>query len=216
MGKLLEQRNRALDDINAGRTVKKIRDLESRVRELEEENARLKDNHEAACVIIADMHAAAIGEVTGPKLGVVKDVADVRAQLAASQAYAEQLRKALGKFRDDVLFRIGSSSPYRNVAKEYFEYIRPILSLPTDTSALDAYVAEKVKISRDIDEKQIAYLFEERSLLTRQRDNLLAQVNLAVTALESIAGRRMFIDNLASNVDIAVMTLDAIKESEEN
>ena len=42
MGKLLEQRNRALDDINAGRTVKKIRDLESRVRELEEENARLK------------------------------------------------------------------------------------------------------------------------------------------------------------------------------
>ena len=52
--------------------------------------------------------------------------------------------------------------------------------------------------------------------MTRQRDNLLAQVDLAVKALESIAGRRMFIDNLASNVDIAVMTLNAIKESEEN
>ena len=39
---------------------------------------------------------------------------------------------------------------------------------------------------------------------------------LAVEALEAIAGRRMFIDSLASNVDIAVMTLDVIKESEEN
>ena len=170
-----------------------IEQLTARVRELEEENARLIGRP--------------IPLSTWQKM---------EQQLAASQLHAEQLRKALGKFRDDVLFRIGSSSPYRNVAKEYFEYIRPILSLPTDTSALDAYVAEKVKISRDIDEKQIAYLFEERSLLTRQRDNLLAQVNLAVTALESIAGRRMFIDNLASNVDIAVMTLDAIKESEEN
>ena len=46
MGKLLEQRNRALDDINAGRTVKKIRDLESRVRELEEENESLKRDAE--------------------------------------------------------------------------------------------------------------------------------------------------------------------------
>ena len=57
-------------------------------------------------------------------------------------------------------------------------------------------------------------LKEQIATLTRQRDNLLAQVNLAVNALECIAGRRMFIDNLASNVDIAVMTLDAIKESE--
>ena len=122
MGKLLEQRNRALDDINAGRTVKKIRDLESRVRELEEENARLIGRP--------------IPLSTWQKM---------EQQLAASQLHAEQLREVLGKFRDDVLFRIGCSSPYRNVAQEYFEYIRPILSLPTDTSALDAYVSEKVK-----------------------------------------------------------------------
>ena len=55
----------------------------------------------------------------------------------------------------------------------------------------------------------IEALEQELATITKQRD-------LAVNALESIAGRRMFIDNLASNVDIAVMTLDAIKESEEN
>ena len=52
-------------------------------------------------------------------------------------------------------------------------------------------------------------LKEQIATLTHQRD-------LAIKALESIAGRRMFIDSLAGNVDIAVMTLDVIKESEEN
>ena len=53
----------------------------------------------------------------------------------------------------------------------------------------------------------IEALEQELATITKQRD-------LAVNALESIAGRRIFIDNLASNVDIAVMTLDAIRESE--
>ena len=55
----------------------------------------------------------------------------------------------------------------------------------------------------------IEALEQELATTTKQRD-------LAIKALESIAGRRMFIDSLASNVDIAVMTLDVIKESEEN
>lgn len=45
-------------------------------------------------------------------------------------------------------------------------------------------------------------------------EDIAKQRDLAVEALEAIAGRRIFIDNLASNVDIAVMTLDTIKESE--
>ena len=39
MTKLLEQYNRVLDDINAGKTVKKIRYLESRIAELESQLA---------------------------------------------------------------------------------------------------------------------------------------------------------------------------------
>lgn len=122
MGKLLEQRNRALDDINAGRTVKKIRDLESRVRELEEENARLKAAVEYAETIR------------------VENIAYFEKQLAASQLREIQLREALEKIGE-------VASPYRDGVK--FNYIADIsqeaLAITTDTSALDAYVEQKVK-----------------------------------------------------------------------
>lgn len=53
---------------NAGElTMDRLRDAEER--------------YEGACVTIAQMHAAAVGEVTGPKRGVVEDVADVRAKM---------------------------------------------------------------------------------------------------------------------------------------
>lgn len=89
-----------------------------------------------------------------------------------------------------------------------------------------AWNVQNVESEQDMNSKQIDQLrariselefvvsrkdeaIAERTELTKQRD-------LAIKALESIAGRRMFIDSLASNVDIAVMTLDVIKESEEN
>ena len=132
-----------------------------------------------------------------PKTEVIEQL---RTQLDASQLHAEQLRVAIDRVRS------GAAALGLN---RIFDIATEALALPRDTSALDAYVAEKVSAARNIDEKQIAYLFEERSALIRKRD-------LAVAALEAIAGRRIFIDNLASNVNIAVMTLDAIKESEEN
>lgn len=124
MGKLLEQRNRALDDINAGRTVKKIRDLESRVRELEEENARLKAAVEYAETIR------------------VENIAYFEKQLAASQAYAEQLREAL-KASDDLLRDLPASGGFYGLA--VMENNEQALATPISTEALDAYVAEKVK-----------------------------------------------------------------------
>ena len=63
--------------------------------QLEEEIERLKGDHEAACVIIADMHAAAVGEVTGPKRGVVEDVADVRSELNSTKEELETERMRL-------------------------------------------------------------------------------------------------------------------------
>lgn len=46
-----------------------------------EECDRLRDDHNTACKTVAAMHAAAVGEVRGLKVGVVEDVAEVRAQL---------------------------------------------------------------------------------------------------------------------------------------
>jgi len=44
---------------------------------------------------------------------------------------AEKLRiaeEALSKYKDNVLFYISIVSPYRAIAKEYFEYIKPVLA----------------------------------------------------------------------------------------
>jgi hypothetical protein len=48
---------------------------------VEAELAEMRANYAGACRTIADMHAAALGEVCGPIRGVVEDVADVRAEL---------------------------------------------------------------------------------------------------------------------------------------
>lgn len=45
----------------------------------------------------------------------------------ALQADNARLREVLAKFRDNVLFNIGSASPYRQVAQDYFDYIKPLL-----------------------------------------------------------------------------------------
>jgi hypothetical protein len=42
------------------------------------EAARFKEEHQGACHLVAQMHAAAVGEVTGPNRGVIEDVEDLR------------------------------------------------------------------------------------------------------------------------------------------
>jgi chromosome segregation ATPase len=49
------------------------------------ENAALRDDHERACGLVAEMHAAAVGEVRGPTLGVVEDIAALRSRLAEAE-----------------------------------------------------------------------------------------------------------------------------------
>lgn len=47
-------------------------------RDLLEELALRKQDYQDACKTIADMHAAAVGEVTGSRRGVVEDVEDLK------------------------------------------------------------------------------------------------------------------------------------------
>lgn len=42
---------------------------------------RLRVDYERACKTVAEMHAVAVGEIRGPIVGVVEDVANVRAEL---------------------------------------------------------------------------------------------------------------------------------------
>ena len=96
-----------------------IEQLAARVRELEEENARLKS--------------------LATTKGTMGLLADQLKQLAASQAYAEQLLEALEKLAT-IANQYAGHYPYQVAT-----IVDAALSLPADTSALDAYVAAKVK-----------------------------------------------------------------------
>jgi hypothetical protein len=61
----------------------------------EEQLAAKDGEYHAACGLVAKMHRAAMGEVVGPVLGVVEDVANVRQQLAEAQKQIVMLRDAL-------------------------------------------------------------------------------------------------------------------------
>lgn len=69
----------------------------SHVAELEADLAGAQANHLGACKTIAEMHAAAVGEVTGAKRGLVEDVADVRAESAHLKARVALLEAQLAK-----------------------------------------------------------------------------------------------------------------------
>jgi hypothetical protein len=48
------------------------------IKELRREVERWKEAHGEACLLVDKMHAAAVGEVTGPKRGVVEDVSEAK------------------------------------------------------------------------------------------------------------------------------------------
>ena len=109
-----------------------IEQLTARVRELEEEKKELQallDFDNARLDQIEDELEDV--EYLGP---YVEGIKVLKTKLAASQAYAEQLREAL-----ELLNKVSNIGCDR---------VEKALALPRDTSALDAYVAEKVKESR--------------------------------------------------------------------
>ena len=60
------------------------RELRRQVREYQADAEQYKADYLGACKLVADMHAAAVGEVRGPNRGVVEDVQDriERAEMA--------------------------------------------------------------------------------------------------------------------------------------
>jgi hypothetical protein len=70
------------------------------IAELRAEVVREKESHAEACAQLARIHAFAVGEVAGPKRGVVEDVEDVinglRARLAELESNAAVERRDVG------------------------------------------------------------------------------------------------------------------------
>jgi hypothetical protein len=64
-------------DNECGRTAVAAREAADRIEALEEELEREREAYQSACGLVARMHHAATGSITGPRLGVVEDVAAV-------------------------------------------------------------------------------------------------------------------------------------------
>lgn len=124
--------------------------LRQKLAKKDAEIERIKLDHEACCVIVADMHAAAVGEIRGPIIGVIEDVADVRQQLVACQAREQQLREALRKIAD--LRNLGKIEP-EVVAFE-------ALALPQDTTALQAMIAKAGEVMRERCREDVALCYD--------------------------------------------------------
>ena len=161
-----------------------IEQLQARVRELEAENAKL---HEQV-------------DLQVPKMAFTQ----LKGQLAAEQLNNKLLRDALQEYideheecqdADDWMAMMCSMEAHHAADKA--------LSQPSDTSALDSFVAEKVKAieaERDYHMSNAKHVYEQCSKITKQRD-------LAVEALHYCVKQ---VPELATVPGIAT----AIKESE--
>lgn len=133
-----------------------IEQLTARVRELEEENARLK-------FALADTEALELG---------------TSERLAASQAYAEQLRVAIDRVRSGAA-ALGLD--------RIFDIATEALALPHDTSALGAYVAKKVKEKTDVLHYRMEHCYSiDHVKIQCELDKITEQRDLAVEAIENI------------------------------
>ena len=83
------------------------------------ERDRARRDHEGACHLVAKMHHAATGAVTGPARGVVEDVAGVRARLLAAEARAARLAEALAPFADPERYNTAEEECRENKAMRW-------------------------------------------------------------------------------------------------
>ena len=98
-------------------------DYKELIEQLEEENARLN----------SEIEMLKSGKRSNIRLGM---------EIAASQAYADQLREAL-QWAKAGFNQAAMGIIIQRELEENFNLCRDALALPRDTSALDAYVSEK-------------------------------------------------------------------------
>jgi hypothetical protein len=138
----------------------RLRKAREQRKEARAEAAEHKTNYLGACKTIAAMHAAAVGEVCGPRRGVVEDVADLRAerdslrqQLAAAKAEAEGLAETMRNTDRLTEQQLGEARARADNLGEQFRARRHALSqaLGLGTSAPWDAIAERARELADDD-----------------------------------------------------------------
>jgi hypothetical protein len=94
--------------------------------ELQNDASRYKSDYESACKLVAEMHAAAVGEWgTGPKRGVVEDIEDLRKEVLELRAENERMKEneegGIKINHDLILNDLGNSIKYIENPSEEFQ-----------------------------------------------------------------------------------------------
>ena len=161
-----------------------------------EEVERLKTDYTGACQTIAEMHAAAVGEITGPKRGVVEDVIDLRQQLAIH----EERERAVGRVLDMYTADIERRDQQLTAAQETICGMREALkALPKVPKGLNIRCCEDgVGMGIFIGEKglrerlaQMREALEQILAVSRDREAFVMQGPRAFAKAEQIASKAL-------------------------
>lgn len=170
-----------------------IEQLRERVRELEEEKKELQallDFDNTRLDQIEDELEDV--EYLGP---FVEGVKVLKTKLAASQAYAEQLREALEPFCE---FNSSDAQIEVFLYTADIKKARQALALPHSTSALDAYVEQKVKVIIE------SHAPEGRNVTNAQ------YVEMRQRFLDKLAASQLYAEQLREALSAALFTMEEI------
>jgi hypothetical protein len=108
------------------------------------ENTALRADYERACGLVAEMHAAAVGEVRGPTLGVVEDIAALRSRLTEAEALLHSTRVTLIEVAEHSDFEEGAEFGVRSCChvRDYRPHAESC-QVMRSISGIDAHLARK-------------------------------------------------------------------------
>lgn len=164
----------------------------AKITELEAENARLKAEEDHLDGVVANWKSTASA---------------LNEQLVAEQADSKRLRDAL-KASDDLLRDLPSSGGFYGLA--VMEANTEALAHPTDTSALDAFVAEKVKEVQlqDIEQYRLQMAGISTAAIGYWKEGDSIHPDYDTPALRDVAKLYASYESLTRQRDLAVEALD--------
>lgn len=134
--------------------------------------AESEENFTNAAALCAGMHAAAVGEVRGPNMGVVEDVKEIRRRMLAAEAERDALKGEVERLNRDYTYHCEQIRAQRTL----------LAAAEADLSSLrarcEAAEAEVEKLGRESDEERDLFdAMKLRALAAeRSRDEARAEV----------------------------------------
>lgn len=119
------------------------------IERIEAELEHTKEDYLNACATIANMHCAAVGEVTGPKRGVVEDIEDLRLERDAPLASKQMDFAQLVAQEDEIKLLEAEIANLQKAITEYIERIELSADRVEQLEAENKQLQEALEARRD-------------------------------------------------------------------